>query len=95
MPIVTFHPSGKTIEVEAGTLLFDAALRAGLPVASSCSAVFVCGRCNMQVIDGGDGLSVQREPERNILGRHNKLLSDRVSCVTRVQGDCKVTTTYW
>ncbi len=95
MAIVTFHPSGKTIEVEHGTLLFDAALRAGLPVASSCSAAFVCCRCNMQILQGADQLSTQRDPERTLLKRDKKDLTDRVSCVVRVYGDCTVTTSYW
>lgn len=95
MAIITFQPSGKTIEVTSGTLLFDAALRAGLPVASSCSAVFVCGKCNLQIVHGGENLSAQRDVERSLLTRDKKPLSDRISCVTRVFGDCTVTATYW
>ena len=95
MPIITFLPSQKTIEVAKGTLLFDAVIRAGLPVASSCSADFVCGKCNLQVREGGENLSAQREPERKLLRRDNKPESDRISCVTRVYGDCSVTATYW
>lgn len=95
MPIITFLPSKQTITVSEGTLLFDAALRAGLPVASSCSAEFVCGKCHMQVISGAENLSAQREPERALLRRQQKPIEDRVSCVVRVYGDCSVTTTYW
>ena len=95
MPKVTFHPSGKTIDVPRGTLLFDAAVRVQLPVASSCRAGFVCGKCNMQVVTGGDQLSEQRDPERALLQREKKDITDRISCVTRVYGDCTVSTTYW
>lgn len=95
MPIVTFLPSGKRVEVTQGSLLFDAACRAALPVASSCSTAFVCGKCNMQVIEGGENLSAQREPEVKLLQRDKKPVSDRISCVTRIYGDCTVTATYW
>lgn len=95
MAIITFLPSKKTIEVPSGTLLFDAALRAGLPVASSCSAEFVCGKCNMQVLAGAENLSAQRDPERNVLRRQGRPETDRISCVVRVYGDCSVTTSYW
>lgn len=92
---VTFLPSGKTAGVVEGTSLFDAAKQAGLPVASSCSADFVCGRCNMQVIAGERNLSPQSDHEKKLLQRDKKPLTDRISCMARVLGDCTVTTTYW
>jgi len=95
MPTITFLPAGKSLEVVSGTLLFDAALRAKLPVASSCSAEFVCGKCNMQVVQGVENLSPQRDPERKLLHRDKKPETDRISCVTRIYGDCTITTTYW
>jgi 2Fe-2S ferredoxin len=95
MPIITFLPSRKTIEVAAGTSLFDAAIRAGLPVASSCDAEFVCGRCNMQITSGADHLSPQQDAEIALLLKHHKPVTDRISCQTLVYGDCTVTTTYW
>lgn len=95
MPIVTFMPSGKSIDVPAGTTLFDAATQAGLPVASSCDADFVCGRCNMQILKGSENLSLQDELELRLLRRDKKPVTDRISCQARVSGDCTVTTTYW
>ncbi|MFM8314059.1 MAG: 2Fe-2S iron-sulfur cluster-binding protein [Deltaproteobacteria bacterium] len=95
MPIVTFLPSGKTVEVEFGTLLFDAARKAGLPVASSCSADHVCGRCNMQIAQGKENLSKPTLEETKLLQRDKNPISDRISCMTRVEGDCSVTTRYW
>lgn len=95
MPIVTFFPSGKTIEVERGTLLFDAAVKGGLPVASSCSADNVCGRCNMQVLEGSENLSSQGDQEAKLLRRDKNPTTDRISCMTQVVGDCTVTTRYW
>lgn len=95
MPIVTFHPSGKKVEVKEGTTLFEAALSANLPVASSCYTDFVCGKCNMQVISGSENLATQSEAERKLLRREKRDETDRISCVTKIWGDCTVTTTYW
>lgn len=95
MPKVIFHPSMKIITVTAGTSLFDAAKSVGLPVASSCSADNVCGRCNMQVVSGGQNLSVQEDGEIKLLQRDKKEPTDRISCMTRILGDCTITTTYW
>lgn len=95
MPRVLFLPSGKTLEVTAGTLLFDAACRVGLPVASSCSKEEVCGKCTMRVVEGSENLSPLSPHEQRLLQRDKKTPTDRVSCMTRVDGDCTVTTTYW
>lgn len=95
MPNVTFLPSQKTIRVPPGTLLFDAAKSAGLPVASSCSADTVCGKCNMQIVSGAENLSSQENRELDLLRRDKNPVSDRISCMTRVLGDCVVTTRYW
>lgn len=95
MPIITFQPSGRTLEVEVGTSLYDAAIQAGLPVASSCSAEFICGKCNMRVVAMPHNLSPQTESERKLLRREKRLETDRVSCQALINGDCTVTTGYW
>jgi 2Fe-2S ferredoxin len=95
MPTITFIPSKKTVDVEKGTTLFDAAVKAGLPVASSCSAAFICGKCNLQVIEGGDQLSRQTNSEKSVLRRDKNPETDRISCVTKAYGDCTITARYW
>lgn len=47
--IVVFKPSGKIIEIEQGTLLLDAARRAGVEVQTPCGGFGRCGRCKVQV----------------------------------------------
>ncbi len=95
MPIVTFIPSSKSEDVPAGTSLYDAAQRAGLPVASSCSAEATCGKCNMRVIGNEAGLSPRNMLEDRLLKKERKPPTDRISCLTLVTGDCTVTTSYW
>jgi uncharacterized 2Fe-2S/4Fe-4S cluster protein (DUF4445 family) len=95
MPIITFAPSGKTVEVPQGTTLYDAALGAGFPVASSCSAEGVCGKCNLRVVRGGESLSAQSELEKRLLKKEHQPETDRISCQTQIFGDCTVTASYW
>lgn len=95
MPIVTFLPSGKKINVPSGTTIFEAAQQAGMPIASSCSANFVCGRCNVQIVVGRHNLSEQQEAEKTLLKREKHPPTDRISCQTRIEGNCSVTTRYW
>jgi len=95
MPTVTFLPSGKKIQVAEGTSVFDAATQAGFPVASSCSANFVCGRCNIQVVVGRDNLSPPTQAEKKLLEREKHPPTDRISCQAKVHGNCTITTRYW
>ena len=95
MPIVTLEPMHREQEVPHETLLFDAACRAGLPVASSCSAEAVCGKCVMKVLNGQENLSPVSSHEKRLLVRDKRQESERISCMTRVVGNCTVTTGYW
>ncbi|MBI4404740.1 MAG: 2Fe-2S iron-sulfur cluster binding domain-containing protein [Deltaproteobacteria bacterium] len=95
MPVVQFLPSRKKIDVPSGTSLYAAAQCAGLPLASSCSAEFACGKCNVQVTEGAEHLSIQTEAERHLLAREKKPGSDRIGCQAKVLGSCTITTRYW
>ena len=95
MPTVTLIPIQKEVEVPTDTLLFDAACRAGLPVASSCSSAAVCGKCVMQVVEGAENLSPPSEHEKKLLQRDKRQPSERISCMVRILGNCKISTTYW
>ncbi len=92
---VRFKPSGRSILVEPGTLLLDAARGAGLPVAQSCGGVAVCSWCRMQVLEGADALSAVEPPEERLMRRQSFKANERASCQAEVHGDVTVTTTYW
>lgn len=92
---VRFEPSGKTIEVESGTLLLDAARAAGLPVAQSCGGFAICSWCKMQVIEGMENLSAIDAPEERLIRRQSFQPDERASCQAEVHGDVTVTTGYW
>jgi len=52
MPIITFLPIGKTIDVPSSTLLMDAAGRAGIMIELPCGGKGTCGKCLVQITHG-------------------------------------------
>lgn len=52
MPIVTFLPYEKAIDVLPGTELLDAARQADVEIESPCGGKGVCGRCALRVVSG-------------------------------------------
>jgi ferredoxin len=94
VPSLTFvtSPGGRrTVEVERGVTVLEAARRAGLPVASSCRGVGVCDACRVRVIAGDEGLG-PRTPaeEKRQLGP-----DERMACQAVVDGPATLTASYW
>ncbi len=95
MPIVTFTPGDFTTEVEEGTSLYEAALQAGRPIASSCAGQWTCGKCNVRVVEGEENVSPRVAMEDRLLKKERRPPTDRISCLAKVLGPCKITTSYW
>ncbi len=95
MANVTFVPGNFEVEVKEGASLYEAALQAGLPVASSCGGEATCGKCNMQVVSGEENLTPRVPLEARLLKKEGRSATDRISCLAKVFGHCTATTTYW
>ncbi len=52
MPLVTFQPSGKVIEVKPDTSLLEAAKQADLEISTPCGTNRTCGKCIVRIISG-------------------------------------------
>ena len=52
MPVITFLPSGRSLEVETGTELLEAMTRAGIEIDLSCGGEGTCGDCIVRVKSG-------------------------------------------
>ncbi len=83
---VTFLPSGRSVTVEEGENLLQAAHLAGVHVNASCGGAGVCGKCRV-VIDQG-----------TVIGGKSEKLSDqdyaegvRQACLSEVHSDLTVT----
>jgi ferredoxin len=84
-----------TREVPEGTSLLDAARGAGLPIARACTGRGLCGRCDLEILDGSTCLSAESADERETRERDHLPASRRLSCQARVHGPVLATTGYW
>jgi len=92
---VSFQPTGKRVRVPSGTLILDAARRAGLPVASACGANGLCARCGVKILAGRESVSAEMpdEVEAKQLNRIDS--SQRLACMVTVSGNVQITASYW
>jgi 2Fe-2S ferredoxin len=95
MPVITFAPENKRLEVSRGTNLMTAILKADLPIGSSCGAAGICAKCFVIVIEGMENLSKPNPIERKLLEREKYGPNMRISCQTKVLGPVTITTSYW
>ncbi|MEN8161172.1 MAG: 2Fe-2S iron-sulfur cluster-binding protein [Myxococcota bacterium] len=84
-----------TRDVAEGTTLLDAARGAGLPIARACGERALCGRCDLEILDGNGGLSPETPVERETLTRNAPRGARRLACQARVQGPVCATAGYW
>jgi ferredoxin-NADP reductase len=81
---VTFSDSGKSVQAELGTTLYEAAASAGLTIPKACG-MGICGTCKVRVVTGetamehNGGISEEEVAEGYVL-----------SCCTRVTGNVEV-----
>lgn len=87
MSLVTIMPSGKTVDVAAGTSLLAAILAADESLSHKCEGQASCGTCHIFVQEGRKGLSkiAREENERldAIVGVGSK---SRLACQAKVLG---------
>ena len=86
MPLITFQPSGKTIEVPPKTELLDAARKAGVEVDAPCGGKGTCGKCIVRIVSG----TVDASSSLGVLSAEVVAEGDVLACRTRV-GDAPLT----
>jgi uncharacterized 2Fe-2S/4Fe-4S cluster protein (DUF4445 family) len=85
---VLYRPFDKTTRVPPGTTLFSAAHWIGLPIDSTCGGRGTCGKCKVQVLQGG--LEVTAADRKQL--RPGELEAGwRLSCQAKVYEDTTVT----
>jgi ferredoxin len=84
-----------TREVPAGTTLLDAVRAAGLPIARACTGRGLCGRCDLEILEGQGQLSPEAEDERETRERDGLCSRRRLACQARVRGPVLATAGYW
>lgn len=95
MPVVTFLPSGKSVNVPAGTELVDAARQAGLEIDKPCGGKGTCGKCVVHIRSGqvdSDSLGVLTQEavaQGDVLACKTSILDDSVTVEIPEQQDKK------
>ena len=92
---LTLLPSNRVLDVPEGKRLADAIRAADLPLGFSCGGRGVCIAC---VVHTRGGFSAVTERERDLLNTVESAptgWSARIACLTRIQQDGAVQTTYW
>ncbi len=79
---VTFLPENKTVEVEPGKTVLEAAALAGIAVNSACAGQGVCGRCKVILKDG----SIDPYPTGHI-SAEERLRGVILGCAVKVNRD--------
>ncbi|MDZ7832152.1 MAG: ASKHA domain-containing protein [Desulfobacterales bacterium] len=82
---VTFQPDDKSVEVEAGETLLDAARKADVYINASCNGKGACGKCKL-IIESGE----IEKTETALLSDREKQKGYVLACQTRVKGPASV-----
>ena len=82
---VIFKPGGKSIEVEKGADLLQAAVASGININSSCGGEGICGRCKVVIKKG----AFRTEPTGRISHEERKK-GYVLACLTTVEGNLEV-----
>ncbi len=77
---VVFQPSGRRINVLPGTVILEAAARAGFIVETPCGGMGKCGKCKVQVT----GNCPQTPMETSLLGEKAVAKGTRLACKARI-----------
>jgi uncharacterized 2Fe-2S/4Fe-4S cluster protein (DUF4445 family) len=83
---VAFLPDGRSVEVEVGSSLLEAASAGGIEIDAPCGGQGRCGRCKVTV----QGDAVERRPSAN-LSPEEIAAGCALACQTSVTGDVAVT----
>jgi ferredoxin len=81
---VTFQPRGRTVDVEEGRTLLEAAESAGVEIQSACGGQGICGQCKVRVTAGEAPIT---DAEYDHLNENDIKEGLRLACQFRVASD--------
>jgi len=92
MPIVTIvtEAGPSTVDVPAGTTLFDAGAKLAAGIDTACVGKGTCGLCRVKIVAGAENLNAFTDEERKHLGNVYHITKVRLSCRTQVSGDVTI-----
>lgn len=89
MPTITFEPTGKSYEVQAGTSYLDFCQDNGVPHDFGCT-VGSCGTCRCVLVEGGDSVNPINDEERDTVEMATDVDGARLGCQLVINGDVTI-----
>jgi len=87
---VRFIPDGKRVEINNGSSVLDAALKAKIDISSLCGGRGYCGKCQVIVVENPQHLSPMTDDERKHLDLEKVDAGYRIACKAKVNGDIAI-----
>lgn len=92
MPVVTIQRTAEaggpiTVEVPAGTTLFDAGAKVSAGIDTACVGKGTCGLCRVKILAGAEHLPPFTDEEKKHLGNVYHITKVRLACRCVVAGD--------
>ena len=84
---VTFQPYGRSVFVLPGTMVLEAAARAGLTIDTPCGGKGTCGKCRIQVTQGA---CPARAEDAGIFSAEEIQAGWRLACQTQICQECVI-----
>jgi adenylate cyclase len=90
MPLAEFLADEKSIEVQPGETLLQAAQRADIALAHICGGKARCSTCRIIVLEGLENCSPRTGPEQEVAGLLGFSPQVRLACQTLITGPVKI-----
>ena len=86
MPEVFFRNTGRTVDVDKGSSILEAALRYDVPLYHTCGGNCSCSTCRVLVIKGAENLSKMEKNEAEVLDSFDLKAPHRLGCQSLLVG---------
>jgi len=83
---IIFLPFKKSVKVDKGESILDAAIRMDIPIETICGGKGECGKCKVKILSS-KGFSEITEKEKRLIGKKDLLKGMRLACLTKVYGN--------
>ena len=87
MPKIFFRNKNRTIEVEKGTSILEAALKYDIPLFHTCGGNCSCSTCRVLVLKGAENISKMETGEAEILDSFDLKAPHRLGCQSLLTGE--------
>ena len=84
---ITFQPSGRSVQIDPGATVRDAAAIAGIPIDFPCGGQGSCGKCRVRLAPASESAT---ESEQRLMPPSDLEAGYRLACQTHVTGQCMV-----